>query len=63
MTTPYTAEPANSAEPVDSKGVGYAAMELRALKAYIQANIMPVLASYPSGNNTPQIIYAFNNFK
>lgn len=63
MPTPYTPEPTNPAEPVDSKGVGYAASELRALKAYIQASIIPVIASYPSGNNTPQIIYSFNNFK
>jgi hypothetical protein len=62
MPTPYVIEPANPAQPTDDKAVGYAAAEFRALKQYIQTNIMPVIASYPSGNNAPQIIYAFNNF-
>ena len=63
MPTPYTIEPANPAQPTDDKAAGYAAAEFRSLKAYIQANIMPVLATYPSGNNTPQIIYQHLNFK
>lgn len=63
MTTPYTIEPTNPAQPTDDKPAGYAGAELRALKAYIQASIIPVIASYPSGNNTPQIIYQHINFK
>ena len=63
MPTPYTIEPANPAQPTDDKAAGYAGAEFRALKAYIQTNIMPVISTYPSGNNTPQIIYQFQTFK
>jgi hypothetical protein len=63
MPTPYTIEPANPASPDDGKAAGYAGAEFRALKAYIQANIMPVISTYPSGNTAPMIIYQHLNFK
>jgi len=63
MTTPYTIEPANPAQPTDDKPAGYEGAELRALKAYIQTNIMPVLSTYPSGNTAPMIIYQHLTFK
>lgn len=63
MPTPYTPVATDITEPEGGFAAGMAAAEIRTLKAYIQASIVPVLATYPSGNNTPQIIYQHLNFK